>query len=1518
MTGKMTSIFISYRRSDTGGYAGLLFHRLQYWYAAEEIFFDVNTIDWGDDFPETVEKAIRDAKVILAIIGPDWLNSINERVGQPHIDFVRHEMSIALQRAEAGNARILPTLVGGAKIPDRNSFHASLKGELGKISDYNAFSFPDDVKLWDFQFNRLQECITKVSGVPEPKAQLCHLDKNLGFSACDIGPTKRSKFLDADALKRAFGVVSTDLLNWPQETAGEWIDRPELDELVKLTTSREQSVTVILGEPGGGKSAILARLGTRLAEKGVALLAIKADRLPKKAATLRDLDDWIGCEVAVIDALEELTRKHRVVVLIDQLDALSDLMDQHTERLGLLIRFVHSIRDMQNLAVLVSCREFEFRNDARFASLDVDEVSLQRPKWEQVDLVLAGLGFETTGWSDEVRDVLRTPQHLAMFLENAADEEFTPLFTTYQGLLSDIIRRRLEVPHGTKTVEAAEAIAAAMADDEELWLGRARFEAEFAHELARLEESGFLTASENRLSIGFRHQTVFDFFRARGFLRANRSLEEYVIEQKQQSLFVRPILWSTLNYLRDSDSAVYRRQFTALWQREDLRPHVRGLLIRFLGQLSDPDSQEARWLFPSLENESDRPTILSSIAGSPGWFKLVGSRLAGLMTVEPERAWEVTPILRLATSFEPKAVLSLVKQNWMRDEGYLLCALVVLQEVADWDEGDVELACALADYAPGNAFVVHDIARKISSSKPHLAPRIVARYLQAKMRKLDKDVRNSEETGESDGTAKGNLGKVVRTGDSIRPYQGLIDSDSDWHRVEDLARRSPKAFVMEIWPWLVNLYDRLGSPENPNLIQYRDHQGLSFSRDDSERYPLQSAIKESIRSYAEAESEAFLAFFHQEKKSDLRILHQLLATGLVRIAEQHPRIVLEYLLEDPRRFALGDMSNKHGVTQALISVAVPSLRPEEALRLENAVRGWNWFRPSHDVGDAKWRQDRQNWMRMRRLRLLKAFPRDRLSATGLEYVRQEDRAFPDVGNEDLRSVVRAVVSPMSSEQMEKATDEHILTLFDELTDDTGWDHPTRRNTDFAGGSVQASREFAIFASRSPERALSLIRRFQAGKTERPAATALAELAKGEVDPIELITCVQELDDRGFRSVEFRTDAARCLGDVARRASGLDDEICGLLESWIDDWEPVADTNSGDSAYGLGRDIINGNIAEESEQASLLWDARPHHFVPQGNYPFLESLMCGYILREPAEQNQWLGVLERHLNRREDPRVWQEVLEDLWRLAEADRTRAIEFIDALFSLLPEVFHTETGAALIAQVMSWLPRDLLMRIVEDWTSGNWRKGPQAAGEVMALELCRNPECESALQQVERIVSGDLRAATRIDGMRVGVTFTFAAAWPEAPLRAMATGYLLRMAGVGSAAVDKALSTCFGRADQLAPDDHTRDLLEVLLERPGVLVNGRHSLIDGLKGLLSDGWRPDLVYRITEALIAEKAKELGDIRTAWAADAGELADIAMTLHRMPDTRDLGLSLFERLMDARSYGLDERIAKIDRLAFR
>ena len=68
----------------------------------------------------------------------------------------------------------------------------------------------------------------------------------------------------------------------------------------------------------------------------------------------------------------------------------------------------------------------------------------------------------------------------------------------------------------------------------------------------------------------------------------------------------------------------------------------------------------------------------------------------------------------------------------------------------------------------------------------------------------------------------------------------------------------------------------------------------------------------------------------------------------------------------------------------------------------------------------------------------------------------------------------------------------------------------------------------------------------------------------------------------------------------------------------------------------------------------------------------------------------------------------------------------------------------------------------------------------------------------------------------------------------------------------------------------------------------------------------------------MVGNAGSALNDFRTSLPSIAGDLADIALTLHRLPETRVQGLDLFERLMELDAYQLDKRIATIDRPAFR
>ena len=1243
----------------------------------------------------------------------------------------------------------------------------------------------------------------------------------------------------------------------------------------------------------------------------------KRGKVLRNIATLLDLEDWIDSDVPVTEALRHLAKSGRVIVLIDQLDSLAELMDQYSERLAALMRFTDSLRDCENLCVLVSCRDFEYRNDVRFNTLDAKEVRLTDLTWPQVEPLFVGRGLDTSGWSDDVRNVLRTPQHFALFLKHLANGNDAPLFTTYQGLLNRVISERIEETHGAGTVEAAEHIASTMAKEEELWLGRDRFTQEYAEELPRLEESGFLVRSDNGMSIAFRHQTLFEFLRARAFLRAQESLAEFTIDQRQQSLFVRPILWNALHFLRESDIAAYRNQFAALWTRSELRRHVRFLLLDFLGKQANPDDREAGWLFSLLDEAQYRRRIFQATARSPGWFARLEARLPEFMTADAKEAWEVTPILIRAVSFDPQRVLALIRAHWVVDERYLACAFAVLQNLQTWDDQTAETVIRLADHAPLDTFRIGNIAKKMSEVRPDLACRVIVRYLHARLARIDEQFgmgaanelpvasHSSHDQESSDNRLR------------LREYQRLIDNNSDWHNIEAISSASPRTFVKEIWPWLVELFNRFDRQEVDYLVRYRTHSSLAFVWESSEQQPFQRAIRSAVREFAETNTGEFLKFVNQHKDADLAVLHLLLALGLERIAGRHARDVLNYLLEDARRFAIGDMSNEHRYSQALISAMAPSLSADEALHLESAILNWGPYRSIPAGEDAQTRLKRRKWIRQRRLRLLRAIPIDRLSSAAQQRMREEERAFPGTADNDRSFGGGLIRSPMSAEQMARATDDHLLALFDELHDGTGWEHPRRRHTDYLGGSVQASREFAKFAKNAPDRALRLIGRFEPGAMERPAGAALLALAEHSTPADVLLGRIRELDDRGFASEEFRLDVARCLGELAPRLQGLDDETCILLEGWIVEWRPDEDSATRDSNITPYQLRHENTDTDEPDLRSLLWDRGQSRVLPHGNYPVLHALMRGYLCRRPTEINSWLAVLERHLTRKENPTVWCEIASDLWRLVDAERTSAVKFLVSLFSSSPQVLCNTIGVSLVASVQSWLPPQQRAEISENWIAGDWEEGPQAAGEVMALHYCRNPDDEDARLQIEGLMHDIGRDQSITEKLQLGVAYTFVTAWAEPALKALATPRLVEFASMGSSTIDHALSGVFEKVDSLPTDGHTRELLEATLKRPPILTNAGHYLLKSLKAFLRHSWEPMLVYRVASALVTQKAGELGDIRTRWAADAGELADIALTLHRIPVTREQGLELFERLMVADSYDLEKRIEAIDRPAF-
>ena len=129
----MSSVFISYRREDSQFATDRIYEHLARQLDRKEIFKDVDNIPYGVNFRTQIEAAVKGSRVMLAVIGPDWLKARNaagqQRIAEPD-DFVRIEIETAL----AKGITVIPVLVGGARMPSK----AELPVSLQPLSEINA------------------------------------------------------------------------------------------------------------------------------------------------------------------------------------------------------------------------------------------------------------------------------------------------------------------------------------------------------------------------------------------------------------------------------------------------------------------------------------------------------------------------------------------------------------------------------------------------------------------------------------------------------------------------------------------------------------------------------------------------------------------------------------------------------------------------------------------------------------------------------------------------------------------------------------------------------------------------------------------------------------------------------------------------------------------------------------------------------------------------------------------------------------------------------------------------------------------------------------------------------------------------------------------------------------------------------------------------------------------------------------------------------------------------------------
>jgi hypothetical protein len=234
-------IFISFRSSDTGSYAAVcLDELLPRVFGSENVFRSSRSIRPGAVFQSVIDDALRRTRILLALIGKDWL-TCTDRDGRRLIDrpddWVRREIAESLR----AGVMVIPVLLTDARLPARTQIPA----EIADLADRQAVHLrhrhmDPDVQYLIRQIRLLAPDLAQGGGpVPQPSSAMASLPYQ---------PT---------------------ICTLPADTAVFAGREQELARICEAATDaakagRVVAIHAIAGMPGVGKTTLATHVGHRL------------------------------------------------------------------------------------------------------------------------------------------------------------------------------------------------------------------------------------------------------------------------------------------------------------------------------------------------------------------------------------------------------------------------------------------------------------------------------------------------------------------------------------------------------------------------------------------------------------------------------------------------------------------------------------------------------------------------------------------------------------------------------------------------------------------------------------------------------------------------------------------------------------------------------------------------------------------------------------------------------------------------------------------------------------------------------------------------------------------------------------------------------------------------------------------------------------------------------------------------------------------------------------------------------
>lgn len=411
------------------------------------------------------------------------------------------------------------------------------------------------------------------------------------------------------------------------------VARPEVKDICKWIGEDRKSdpkaprIALVTGSPGIGKTVVMNTIYEGcVGNQDYLTWGIKADQIAESEVFYSDnLQIYRSSGKTIADEIKEIEKNYkRIVVIVDQLDALSLSLSSDRKTLESIVTLIKRLSAFPSVRVVVSCRLYDLKYDPKLE--DIRRISKE---WvigpfshKTISNILVKNNYPKE-LSAKALDVLSNPLMLYIFLnvkDSLIDGEDITMEMLYDRFWDMHMKRD---PDNVRLTEAIDHLTDKMAADQRINVNDV-YLSSYVHEINRLCSSGLLTRNERTGAVGFFHQTLFDYVAARRFLERGRNLNEDILSG-HQGLFIRPVLKSILDFQRSHDPKAYMGAVRKVLTEDSsrCRYHLRHMVVTSLGFRQDPTIAEKALVKKDLWNKSELMVpFLKSIA-SVEWLSFV-------------------------------------------------------------------------------------------------------------------------------------------------------------------------------------------------------------------------------------------------------------------------------------------------------------------------------------------------------------------------------------------------------------------------------------------------------------------------------------------------------------------------------------------------------------------------------------------------------------------------------------------------------------------------------------------------------------------------------------------------------------------------------------------------------------------------------------------------------------------------------------------------------------------------------